>query len=41
MIVLMQESSKIPNKCLDDANPTQTVLWYQMMWNVIRVGTVI
>jgi len=26
MIVLMQESGKIPNKCLDDANPTQTVL---------------
>jgi len=26
MIFLMQESGKIPEKCLDDANPTLTVL---------------
>jgi len=25
----MQENSKIPCKCLRDANPTLTVLWYQ------------
>jgi len=25
----MQENSKIPSKCLSDANPTLTVLWYQ------------
>jgi len=26
----MQENDKIPNKCLDDANPTLSMLWYKI-----------
>ena len=26
----MQGIDKIPNKCLDDANPILTMLWYQV-----------
>jgi len=35
----MQEIDKISNKYLGDANPTLTVLWYQMMWNMKKSMT--